>query len=92
MTNYQVIEAAITKAKTLAMAHGLEFISQDEVGEYENCCELKMVVLTMWICILEDYSCQNFDSDGNPITPNYECITISQVLELVAKINKLSCP
>ena len=91
MTFYQNISTAITTAKALAVTNGLKFIANENAGGQNGCCELKMTVLTMWICILDGYKCQNFDADGNPRTPDYECTTMAQALELIGKINTLSC-
>ena len=92
MTVYDTIQAAITKGRLLAIEHGLEFIATSQNGGQSGCCELKMCVLVQWVCILEGFICQNYDSTGVPRVADYECLTQDQALELVSKINKLACP
>lgn len=91
MTVYQDIQAAITKGKGIAIEWGLAFITKETLGENNGCGPLQLVVLTKWIGVLEDYICQHFDENGNVITAAYECITQTQALAFVAKINAIEC-
>lgn len=91
MTTYQEITAAIASAKTLSITWASKFIANDSYGEKNGCGPLQLVVLVNWIEILDDYITENFDSDGNAVTPEYDCLTFDQAMELVAKINNLTC-
>lgn len=91
MTTYQQIEAAITAGKALAITWASNFINNDSYGEKNGCGPLQLVVLVDWIEILDDYATENFDADGNAVTPSFDCLTFDQAMLLVAKINNLTC-
>jgi len=91
MTTYQQISQAISNGKSTAITWADLAIDTDNQGGQSGCLPLQLCVLTQWIGVLEDYLDNNFDSDGNEITPDEVCLTLSEVLELVGKVNSLSC-
>lgn len=91
MSNDITIRAAIATGKEVAMEWADKFIANDAIGESNGCCELRLVVLTRWIKILEGYLDENFNSDGSDKTAEYECLTLDEALEIVSKINLLEC-
>lgn len=65
-----------------------------ELSDYGEDCtqeDLKLIVLTKWITILQDYLDNNFDNNGNLVPATIECLTQDQISDLMAKLNLLIC-
>jgi len=54
----------------------------------EDVCELewKYILLIQWIRILTDFYNNNFDAEGQIITPDYETITLAQAQNIMANL------
>lgn len=83
------ISNAISSGETTARAWADSFITKQSQGDELGCCQLKLVVLTGWICTLSDYLDEAFDSDGNLVEEPNTCITLDEAMVLVGKINSL---
>jgi hypothetical protein len=58
-------------------------------GDNIECDEKKFMLLIQWISIMEEYYCQNFDTNNSSITPDYACLTATEAELLLAKIKVL---
>lgn len=75
----------VLKAKCVAACRAEAIINQSKGGEDVRCCELKLILLTKWIEILQNYYCDNFNSNGN-ITPAFTGISQDEAQELLSKL------
>lgn len=62
---------------------------QELAGEDVILLKQKFTILNHWIQILEDYLDNNFDSNGNLISPIFDCLSQKEISDLIAKINLL---
>ncbi len=87
MSNFQDdIFLTVLQAKDTTGIWAENFIQKEKAGEeISRCCQLQLVLLVKWIEIMECYYSTHFSANGN-ITPDYDCLTLVQAQELVAKI------
>lgn len=54
----------------------------------EDVCELewKYILLGEWIRILQDFYDNNFDTEGQIVTPDYETITLAEAQNIMANL------
>lgn len=90
MTIEVLIDNAITKGTQIAYEWADKFIIQSEQGENLGCCELKLLLLNVWMQILEEYKFLNFGGNGS-ITPVFTCTSLEDVNKIISKINQLEC-
>lgn len=57
-------------------------------GQGEDVCQLEWqyILLGQWNRILADFYANNFDEEGEIITPDYETITLAQAEHILAQI------
>jgi len=55
-------------------------------GEDTCVLESQYILLGEWIRILDNYYTTAFDEQGEPITPDYVCLTQEQAIQLVSKL------
>jgi len=63
-----------------------ELLAQERQGEDTCVLESKYIVLGEWIRIMRGYYVSAFNEQGEPITPDYECLTQEQALQLLANL------
>lgn len=63
-----------------------ELLTQERQGEDTCVLESKYIVLGEWIRIMRGYYVSAFNEQGEPITPDYECLTQEQALQLLANL------
>lgn len=61
-------------------------LTAERQGEDTCVLENKYIVLGEWIRILENYYTTAFNEEGEPITPDYVCLTQEQAIQLLAKL------
>ncbi len=59
--------------------------NQTANGEDTVLCRNQFILLSMWVDIMDRYLIEHYDNAGN-ITPDFDCLTQTQILELVAKV------
>jgi hypothetical protein len=54
----------------------------------EDVCELewKYILLGQWIRVLQDFYDNNFDTEGQIVTPDYETITLAEAQNIMANL------
>ena len=86
MTNQDLLIQTVSKAKCTVACLGDMFIKQEKAGEDISCCVKKMTLLNRWIEILETYNCQMYETDTEG---KFQCLTESEAMLLVSKVNVL---
>lgn len=84
------ISDTISLGKDTAIAWANNYITRESLGDQLGCCELKLVVLTQWICMLSEYLEDSFDENGYVIEDATTCLTQDEAMVLVGKITALS--
>lgn len=85
MLTQQTISDTIYQAKWYANTLLVKLNAQTSNGEDTETCQNQFILLCKWISILEVYLDTHYDQNGD-ITPDTECLTETQILELVAKV------
>lgn len=85
------IRNAMDRANELSYYYADLLIQDNEYGEGDPCCQLKIYVLNRWAVILNNYLNQNFDENDNIKTPDYSCNTAAEIHKLIGKINSVKC-
>lgn len=89
MTFAEDIYLNVIRAKCTTGCWAWQLTQIAEDGGNTECLEEKFMLLVMWIEIMECYYAQNFDSNKSTITPDVECLTQAQAMQLLAKIKLL---
>ena len=84
------ISNAISSGKDAAIAWADSYITRESLGDQLGCCELKLAVLTKWICMLSEYLEDSFNEDGSVIEDAVTCLTHEEAMVLVGKLTALS--
>lgn len=85
MLNQVLISNTSYQAKWYADVLLNKLTTMSANGEDISVCKSQFILLTKWIEIMDSYTAENYDTEGN-ITPTVECLTQQQMLELVAKV------
>ena len=81
----------VLQAKDIAGCWGENFINREKNGDTVSKCEYMTLMLLMrWIRIAESYYCNNYTANGNVSEPNFTCLTLPQMQDLLAKIKALA--
>lgn len=86
MTNQDLIIQTILQSKCTLICWGDSLIKQEKGGDNIACGETKLVLLSKWIDILEDFLCQFYNSG---VDDPFVCLTEEEAMELVGKIKIL---
>lgn len=89
MTIEQQIDAAVDKIQVYMMTLADGYLQELSYGG-KPCGDMKLFMLGQWYFILKDYKIYNFGDNG-AITPDYTCVTLAQINDLIAKVNALNC-
>lgn len=84
MTVQDEIIKAVLIGKCTSGCWAYNFIQQEKSGDNIDCCVSKLKLLNKWIQILEKYYCEVYTLDVTP------CLTESDALQLVGKLNQLT--
>lgn len=85
MLTQQIISDTIYQAKWYANTLLVKLNAQKSNGENIETCQNQFILLCKWIDILQVYLDTHYDQNGD-IVPDTECLTETQILELVAKV------
>ncbi len=85
MLNQEDIAQTSFQAKFYADVLLNKLTTQTANGENIEQCRNQFILLCKWIEILDDYYETHYDTSGD-ITPDFDCLTLEQILELVASV------
>ena len=90
MTFADDIFLTVLKAKCTSGCWGKQLSDRQNNGDNIECDERKFMLLIQWISIMEEYYCQNYDTNNSIIAElDYACLTASEAQALLAKIKLL---
>lgn len=86
----QDIYLTVLQSKCTAGCWAKQLYDKFYAGDNITCCEKKFMLLIQWIGIMEDYYCNNYDTETqSQITPDYPCLTATQAEQLLSKMKVL---
>ncbi len=85
MLNQVLISNTSYQAKWFADTLVTKLTNLAANGEDTTSCKYQFILLCKWIEIMDSYLAEHYDNAGN-ITPDFDCLTEAQILELVSKV------
>lgn len=89
MFTWDDIFLTVLRAKCTAGCWAKQLYDRFNNGDNIECDERKFMLLIQWISIMEEYYCQNYDTNNSEITPDYACLDATEAEALLAKIKVL---
>ncbi len=80
------IETAVLRGKCQVSHLTNKLIKQEKSGDNITCCTSGLKLLVRWIEVLENFYCQHYQTSGED---KFQCLTESEAMVLVGKLNKL---